>query len=356
MLATTRMMIRSTRASGVSALLCLLVSPSLAGSRVTPRLPSGADLLGRVLRAEESVPYQGIQVFTLFSHGKRTETVSVEYNLGAGHSKIEYVSPSDIRGRVVVNDGLSRWEYNPAENVVIRTPVFRRPVRSSAIKSTISRVSHTYTLVVSEPDKRVAGRRLYRLEYKPRLGDREPKVWWIDRATGLVLRRDVLDAHGQLRQTTAFRSIRYRPPADLSVARYVPANGIKVITRNEAHAVFEFEKSKALLPSWARIPASIGQRFEFDNARVVRNNGIQTVQVQYTDGLVGISLFVSPGAVQPEADTGAVRHVRLGSIRGSVVEPFPPYIVLSWTASGKTYSLVADITEAALVAIARKLL
>jgi Negative regulator of sigma E activity len=282
--------------------------------------------------------------------------VSVEYNLGGGHSKIDYVSPAGVRGRVVVNDGRSRWEYNPAEKVVIQSPVFRHPVRSSAIKSTVSRVNRAYSLAVSQPAKRVAGRRLFRLDFSPRLGDRESKIWWIDRATGLVLRRDVLDSHARVRQTTEFRSIRYHPPSDLTVARYVPADGVKVVTRNGAHAVFDYEKSKSLLPSWARIPASIGEGFEFDNARIVHNNGIQTVQVQYSDGLVGVSLFVSPGAVHPEADTGAVRLVSLGSIKGSVVEPFPPYLVLSWTVSGKTYSLVADITEAALVTIARKLL
>lgn len=328
-------------------------SPALG----TSKAPLGIDLLKRILRAEERVTYDSTVVLTVWTDGKGIDTVSREYHLGPTRSRIEYVSPAEVAGRLVVNDGQARWEYNPAEHVVVRSPILRRPVAASAIPITLARVQRSYTLLASSPEQRIAGRHVYRLEFRPRLRDRETKVWWVDRDTSIVLRRDMIGLGGRPQQSTVYRRIAYNPQRDPSLVRFAVPRGVRTMrSTSQAQNASTLARARALAPAWAKIPADVGAGFEFDSMRVIRNNGVKTVQVQYSDGLVGLSLFLAPVPTHPASATGGGRMVSLGSTQASIVQPFPPYRVLSWTSGGRTYTIVSDLSEKTLVAIARTLL
>lgn len=336
--------------------LALLVTAAACRSD-TYSTRRSADLLNRVLRAEERVSFQGEQVLSVWSGGRRTDTVSREFHQGPGRSRIDYISPMEVAGRLVVNDGRVRWEYNPAEHVVVRSQVLRHPVASASVPLTASRVLRSYTLVVTATPEKIAGRPVDRVDFRPHDHDRESKIWWVDRTTNVVLRRDVVDSSGSKRQSSAFRKVDFRHAGDPSLAHFTLPAGVKVIeSHGDERTATSLKSARSLLPGWAHIPTTIGAGFEFDSARVVYTKGVQTVQVQYSDGLVGLSLFISAVPTQPEATTGGARQIDLGSTRASLIQPFPPYSVLTWTHGGKTYSLVADVSQKTLVAIARKLL
>lgn len=334
---------------------CLVSTFSIAD---TAGPPTGDVLLKRVLLAEERVPFQAEQVLSVWTDGQRSDTVSSEIHLSPGRARIEYTSPKEIAGRLIVNDGRIRLEYNPSEKVVVRSPVFRHPVASSSIPITTARVLRSYSVHVSAPTERVANRQVYRVDFVPKAADRESKIWWVDRSTSVVLKRDVMDSGGKLRQSSEFRKIAFHVPPDPGLVRFSPPTGVKTIeSRAEGRVASSLAVARSILPAWAKVPAMVGSGFDFDSARVVHAKGVQTVQVQYSDGLVGLSLFISPIAIQPDSNTGGARQIELTSAtRGSLIQPFPPYRVLTWKFGGKTNSLVGDIAEKTLIAIARKLL
>jgi outer membrane lipoprotein-sorting protein len=365
MTASTRFRPDFFHSAGITLLLSF-PAPAQSGVASQPfhnpapsiRQHSGRDvaaLLRSVLQAEERVPFVGEQVLTVWSGLRKTETVSKEAYLAPGKSRIEYVHPKEIAGRLVVNDGKTRWEYNPSERLVVRSPILRHPVRDNALSLTTRRVLRAYKTRVSVPHELSAGRAVYRIDFIPRDRDRAGKTWWVDRQTFVALRRDVIEPDGKLRNSSAYRSINFRARVDPAIARFSAPRGSRVVDGNATEtSASSYRAAQAILPGWARVPREIGSGFDFDTLRIVLSRGEKSYQVQYSDGLVGLSVFLSPRTSRPSTESGSGKQVNLGRARGTLMQPFPPYRVLSWTLGGKTYSIVSDISEKTLLAIARK--
>lgn len=157
--------------------------------------------------------------------------------------------------------------------------------------------------------------------------DDDPTVvagrFWIDRDSGLVLRREVYDAAGRTTRSSAF--------TDLRVA------GGSVAVRMVETAPGDSVAPTELADSWPRaLPGS----FALVEART-RDHGEAgpVLHVSYSDGLSTTSVFAQPGRLDEGVGEG-FREEQVDDATVWVRDTAPERVV--WSAAGQTFTLLSD--------------
>jgi sigma-E factor negative regulatory protein RseB len=151
--------------------------------------------------------------------------------------------------------------------------------------------------------------------------------FWLDRATGLLLRRDVLDRAGSLLRRNELLSVRTSPVVPAAASPVVP-QGVRLD---------EGDLSRLEADGWPVVPM-LPDALELYEARWLADG---VLHLSYSDGLSTLSLFVQNGERKPAA--GAVsRRVGGGEVWESSGEPERAM----WTSDGRTWTLVSDAEPA----------
>ena len=156
--------------------------------------------------------------------------------------------------------------------------------------------------------------------------------FWLDRASGLALRREVYDGAGRLLRSSAYVDLDVTPRT-VRVARTAPAARLAAVE----HAAPPFDGAPLELP---------GGFTRFDE-RAPRD-GLVT-QLAYSDGLSTVSVFRQPGSLGTEHRDGYLPQ-RVGEGTVWVHAGAPEQVV--WSGGGAVYTAVSDAgPEATLLAI-----
>jgi outer membrane lipoprotein-sorting protein len=322
---------------------------------VTQAIPSGTDILNRVLLAEERVSYQARQT-VLVSNSSRTEAmITDETSYGGGKGRVSFVMPASAAGRTVIRDGKTRWTVEPTTKTVIQSDITHMPVHPGKAKSSIDKVIRSYKVSVAKELSEVAGRRAYVVELIPIHNDRPRRKWWVDKQTAFVLKREVFDIKGTLEQTSSYSNVVFNPKPSPALLSFVKPAGYRIIKRRDDNAVHNLEIARKLLPSSKEIPASLGNGFDFQSANIVEARGAKSIHVQYSDGLAGLSVFKMPGTTKMPPSGPRGREVLVGSVKGMIFQTIAPYRVVTWNSAGSSFNLVSDIAEETMIGLARRL-
>ena len=167
--------------------------------------------------------------------------------------------------------------------------------------------------------------------------------FWVDRDTGLLLRRDVYDAEGRRVRSSAFVDL------DLDLGADRPAPRVSVARQLSA------DDGEALSPPVVRrlrddgwdLPGELPDGFAlFDVRRVHGSDGDgQVLQLAYTDGLSTTSLFVQRGEPSDEAPDGFTRE-EVGGHAVWAQWGSPGRMV--WKGGGQVWTVVSDAPDSAL--------
>jgi outer membrane lipoprotein-sorting protein len=347
---------RSISRCVVAAVTALLIAGSSAGAqkrtaptgKVSPR-----DVLIRVLLAEEMVPFSARRTVVLSNGGDAQATVTDELNYGHSRSRITYALPAKERGTTIIRDGKRRWTTDHSSRTVVESAIVHGPISHKQAIKVADQVGRSYALTLDKEAPVVSGRKAYVLRLNPKWKDRQRRIWWVDRATGLVLRREQYGIDGALEQTTAFSNLQMNIRASKSaVTPRIPA-GYRILHRPTDNVLLEIAAARRALQEFGDFPATLGAGFEFQSASLVDADGTRSVHVQYSDGLAGISLFKIPTRMN---FTGATDHntrlVAVGSTKGRLMSAVAPYRVLAWEIAGATYNLVSDISDETMIRMA----
>jgi sigma-E factor negative regulatory protein RseB len=145
----------------------------------------------------------------------------------------------------------------------------------------------------AEGEDRIAGHAAMVMLLKPRDGDRYAQRLWADKASGLLLRNDVLDERGQVLESTAFTDVAIDVPAQ-------PAAVLKAMRKTAGWRVLRptYTRTELNAEGWALTAPVAG----FREVSCVRRDaqGVEggLLQTIYADGLTHVSVFVEP--YQPE--------------------------------------------------------
>lgn len=338
-------MSRPARAALVAlGLLTAVASPAAGQTRRTDAW------LQRAARAPAAVSYQGTKVVMLWS-GSQTaaSTVHVDH-LAPDRYRLEYGPTPGRSRRLVIDDGKTRWQYEPAARLAIRSASPTLGDDGVALDR-LSLLRANYTITLAGED-RVAGRDAVVIAVRPRAGARPALVLWLDRDTGLVLRSERRHADGSLAQVAAFTSIEYRdPPADRFA--FAPPRGITVraLPSGEPLRVADVAPRMGFQPI---APAALPGGFVLDRVLASGSSATGVAVMQYTDGLAALSLF------EHRAIEGARRILRPASPapvadRRVAARQIGDMAVIHWQVRGVDMTLTGDLAPEHLERIAQRL-
>lgn len=157
--------------------------------------------------------------------------------------------------------------------------------------------------------------------------------FWVDTATGMVVRRDVLDGEGVLTRSSVLESVRVgRQPRPLALAssRMAAPGGTPL----------DDARLRALAASGWPVRRVLPGGLTLFESRLHDREGAQVLQLSYTDGLSALSLFVQQGELAREPE-GTARPVGDATVW---VQPGAPERIV-WSAKGHTWTLVSDAPE-----------
>ena len=203
------------------------------------------------------------------------------------------------------------------------------------------------SLLASHYDLRVAGAgacagHRARVVEALRLGQSGPKAlagrFWIDDATGLVLRRDVVDDGGRVVRSSAFVSLTVgsRDAVPVSYSAATPSAGVMHATGQH----LDDPELQVLVAQGWPVSRELPSGMELFEARMHDGALGDVLQLSYSDGLSTLSLFVQKGEL-PSSTSGTPQ-----SVGGQVwVSPGTTERVV-WSGGGRTWTLVSDAPDA----------
>jgi len=251
-------------------------------------------------------------------------TVQIEWLTG-GNWQVARVPVTGKGGTVQVGEGSRKAESRGDDRWVAGVSGWQAGWTQPVAGNVPSPAKHWMLALTKGPD--VAGRSTNVVTATdPKTHEARLKVY-VDRDTGVMLRREVLDRHGD-----SVRSVGFVEVKKLGGPRAAAPTAPKA--KNVA------PKKLVSVPKGYDAPARIGTRYALVG-RYLRDDG--AVQLYYSDGLFGISLFEQRGALDwnglPHGGGGA----KVGGDRARDYE-VAGGTVLVWEHDDLTLTAVSDVT------------
>jgi sigma-E factor negative regulatory protein RseB len=249
---------------------------------------------------------------------RRRETVAVEVEDGVLHLGRDRLLGAGSRRLLKTGSGWELLWAAPAEG--------REPDPEAKYDLSIG----ARATVASRPATIVAIRRSG--------SDRVRERLFIDDATGMLLRRDQLDGRGRLVRSFAF--VELSPPRAATPGTSDTLPKVAPSRRDTPDPLDD-------APDALTAPQTIGRGFELAGV-YAQDDG--AVQLYYSDGLLGLSVFEREGDLDWDALPSGGRTADLAGRRARVYSTVAGMAAV-WTADGITYTAVTDAPPDEVAAI-----
>jgi len=334
----------------LSSATSVAVAPAATASPASTSSPTAAELLRQATRADDHISYTGTTTSVIYNdHGADSTVVRVDH---AAPSKwrMWYVAPADAYGRLIVSDEATTYQYEPKTATVYSEPWTQTPALTLDLDT--AKVLKNYILDIG-PSAAVAGRKAITITLVSKYNGVLAQRVWIDAQTRIVLERETYDSDGTISSKTSFDSIRFvsELPKDLFDLS-VPAGMHVEPGTTYAKPVESIDAIRSGVPFPIISPQYVPQGFTFDQASLGTRNGIQTVQLLYTDGLRDFSLFEN--ATDRLPDLVSPRQFDVDDTTG-ITDEIAGETLLSWNANGLNITLVGDMPAKLLARIGASL-
>lgn len=312
---------------GPLVLLVLLVLPSsaaptatgvpladlpAAGATTSAADPTALALLERASRAPATTPYSGVQFVSAWSsHGATSVVVEVVHQPG--------------HGTTVRSDGTAQA---PAADTFL--PAGNGEPSLLGAATTLTLLAGNYR-VQAVGRTTVAGRPADLVEARRSGSGALAARFWLDRATGLVLRREVYDEDGRATRASAFVQVEVGRAA---VTPHLPP----ALPDAWADAVASADLAGMRERGW-QCPTQLPGSLTLVDARRGGAPGARILHLSYSDGLAALSLFQQRGRLDEERLEG-YRRTEVGGAPVYVRDGVPQRLV--WSARGTVFTVVAD--------------
>jgi sigma-E factor negative regulatory protein RseB len=301
--------------------LLMTAGPVVAAPRTSPEEGAALALLERAARASGALSYSGTKyVASWRASGAATSLVDVRHDPGGG--MVLTASPTAAR------------TGNGDDELV---------VAAARLDDALLDVLRENFELRLAGDGRCTGRTADLVEARrtPDLGGTVAGRFWIDRESGLLLRREVFDEEGRRLRSSAFVDLELSADAPL-----VTLAAERQLTRDTGAAVSPRRLAQLRDDGWP-LPEQLPGGFVLFESRSRDHDGAEVLHLAYSDGLSTTSLFVQPGSAGSEPPDGfATRDVAGHQVWAHDGAPAR----LVWAGGGRVWTLVSDAPESAVFA------
>jgi len=341
--------------------LMLLITLQPRGGR---DLPDPQDILRQMVGAERRVDFVGRRLVIGF--GGRYNMVREEkvINKSPDKQRIEVLAPPEIAGSGLIRLGRREWHIPPkAKGKPFGPPPYRPgppPPKFGRSQRELELMLHNYSVGIS-PGGRIAGRKTYLLEIKPKHKGRPSRRIWVDAEKGLPLRVENYNSEGELRFLVVYTEISF--PSKMEDKLFVPpkegVEGERKFRGPYGGGELNLEELRRKISFRILIPKFLPDGFEFQSAGLIRYQRREIAHLRYTDGLVLLSLFETSGG-RPEGRHGAREREMEKPIQilGLRCELFydGQLRILRWEKGGINFTLIGDLGEGDMTKVAESLI
>lgn len=315
-----------------SSTLCLvtvlvLLAPATAGAAIVPPVAEDEgwrELLERAVDAGRERVFEGRLVVVSFERG------------GPTIGELQMVQDRDGS---LLTDHTRDWMLHSADGETFygneQTGTLLRIGSVERTGFSVERLSRKYDVRLAGVEE-VAGREAVTVVVRQRGSRHVRERLYVDRRSGLIVRRETFDGQGRPVRLTAFTSL------DLSPEHPVPDVGALEEQPRSTHAAMS-ARSLAILEDlgWV-LPDDLPGGFALVDASAVGEGEGSSVHLLYSDGLYSLSLYQQHGRLDGRAV--AARGARPDRVGGLHVLRWPdtdPATYL-WSGGGSTFTVVTD--------------
>jgi len=317
----------------------LIVVPALA---IEPR-----EILSFSQEARFQVNIEGIKE-TKVHLGEKIHTIRAKLIYQEpDFSYMSYLAPPYLKGRKILDNGKLRIDYGLDMNKFNISPSLNSFWAKKRKRQNLSLIFANYN-ISQLPDEYVADREVYLISLNPKHpGNPELKIW-IDKETFLALRQERYNSEGKLTFSSVFTEIHFGKRFSKEELNGIPQSvkERKFLSRDVIDSLQKLrEETKFSLSFPKYLPAG----YNFQEA-ILLNNG-RRVALTYTNGLETIVFFQGPTLnIKIKGFREIPFKETLGRLQSSIGAK-----TLLWTRKGKTFVLIADISEGELTKIAESI-
>jgi hypothetical protein len=315
-----------------------LLAPARAAARPAAAEPvttepapgeqDGFDRLGRAVRASRGRAYAGEALWVTYDTDRRAHVRTFTLRATAG-------------GEITLTE-VDRGA--PGPDAVAPGWGLPLPALPETAGARLAALRRNYAVDV-ERSERVMARPATVLAFRRQADGVVRERLWIDEESGLAVRRETYAPHGALLRLGVFLSLDLAPDGAEGASGQPLGSAVE-----DAMPVGRAELQALRKAGWT-VPTTLPGGYEAVAAYALEAEGTQPLQVVYADGLYTVSVFQQAGAADWESLPAGARAV--DDLPGVVYE-WPGVLPhrLTWTAEGRTWSLVGDAPADDLVRIA----
>ena len=286
--------------------------PTKSRAQAKPFVPTAESLFVQVLRSDDLFPYKGRQITTYWRTGRATEVLV--FHRPVEDRRLQFLNPEPQRGRLLVSDGAEQWEYEPHDKTLRHRRLSPGALDDDDLLSyTLLRAN--YLLSVDPKPRTVAERKTYLVTIKRPTGGTLARRFWIDRGSGLILKREIYGEDGKLAVTVGFSDITYHAALASSLFNLSSlAKTVRVSELPTAEIAAPLGTLRTHLGGFASAPATLGG-YRLVGATTTKIGRHPVLHLRYSDGLNLVSVFeqrrTQPG--RPTLVPAGMRVVSIGA-------------------------------------------
>jgi sigma-E factor negative regulatory protein RseB len=283
-------------------IVALTLCSALGGVACAAESAAGADaremkaLLTRIHEAAGKYNFQG--TFVVSGGGGVSSARIAHY--GEGKNQYERIESLDGQARYVYRHNDLVHTLWPANRVALVEQAQSMTGFPSLLQGGVDRLAEFYD-VTAQGSERVAGREAQVLLVQPRDTHRFGYRLWSDKASGLLLRSDVLNERKEVLETSAFSevTIGVKPQFDSVTGPMRKLEGYRVIRPALTNTKLDAEgwSMRSLVPGFLEV-SCVRRPMESPVSNAQEAAVEPVLQTIFSDGLTYVSLFIEPYSPQ----------------------------------------------------------
>ena len=275
---------------GIRSALLMLSAVLLA---VAPALAEdGLVLLQRIAQGSEQLTYSGTFIYR---SGGKVDTSRIAHSLRGG-LEVERLEALDGSPREVLRAGSEVKCFFPEEKLLIIENRSSRRGFPALLPQGLGNLPEHYA-IRSGGAGRIAGMKSRSVLLESRDDLRYGHEFWMDAASGLLLKANLVGAHGETLESFAFTEVKIGGPLEQGALQPRFDSGrvrVQQVRTTEMKAEDMGWSFRSLLPGFRRVATM---------KRQTAPETPESLHVVFSDGLASISVFIEPGASSGETET-----------------------------------------------------
>ncbi len=264
-------------------------------------------------RMNHALATRNYQALFMHQHGSQSETLRITHRV-TGTDVAERIVSLDGSGREFIRHGTQLYCYLPDQHLVLVEQSPPEGLLLSGLHDPDLSASGQYTL--RELDReRISGRTARIIALEPRDSFRYGYRVWVDEASGMPLKTQLMTADGHVVEQIVFAQLLLPDHiADAALESQVDVRGFRWLRRGAVTVSASIEATGAAAGSWDARSLPPGFQLTARSVRLMPGAKAPVTQLVFSDGLASVSVFVEDAGTEPAAAAGSEPAMQVSTV------------------------------------------